>query len=224
MYRNKNLYRTLWGFLIALLFIFNVTSCECYRKKQEELEKQQSMQVNEVGRVIEGTFDPVTGNFIYATGDIFTIKLPNGKEIVEVGNHSTEANLFNFLNDSNTNVNEDKRKGWITLDRIYFDSGKSTVTTESGKQIKNISEILKAFPNAKIKIGGYTDTTGNEETNRKVSEERAKSVQEELIKSGIQAERINSEGYGSQHPVCEANDVPECKAKNRRVDIRVFEK
>lgn len=224
MYRNKNLYRTLWGFLSALLFIFTVTSCECYRKKQEELEKQQSMQVNEVGRVIEGTFDPVTGNFIYATGDIFTIKLPNGKEIVEVGNHSTEANLFNFLNDSNTNVNEDKRKGWITLDRVYFDSGKSTVTTESGKQIKNISEILKAFPNAKIKIGGYTDTTGTEETNRKVSEERAKTVQEELIKSGIQAERITSEGYGSQHPVCEANDAPECKAKNRRVDIRVFEK
>ena len=224
MYRNKNLYRTLWSFLSALLFIFTVTSCECSRKKQEELEKQQSMQVNEVGRVIEGTFDPVTGNFIYATGDIFTIKLPNGKEIVEVGNHSTEANLFNFLNDSNTNVNEDKRKGWITLDRIYFDSGKSTVTTESGKQIKNISEILKAFPNAKIKIGGYTDTTGTEETNRKVSEERAKTVQEELIKSGIQAERITSEGYGSQHPVCKANDAPECKAKNRRVDIHVFEK
>lgn len=231
---NKNLYKPLVSFLGALTIVCIITSCECARDKKEELEKQQaekeklekeqSVEVDKIGTVIQGTLDPATGNFIYETGDIFTIKLPNGEEILEVGNNSTEAKLFNFLKDSTLNVSEDKTKGWITLDRVYFDTGKTTLTTESGKQIKNLAQILKAFPKAKVKIGGYTDTTGSEETNKKVSEDRAKIVQEELIKSGVQTERISSEGYGSQHPVCEANDTPECKAQNRRVDIRVLEK
>lgn len=231
---NKNLYKPLVSFLGALTIVCTIISCECARDKKEELEKQQaekeklekeqSVEVDKIGTVIQGTLDPATGNFIYETGDIFTIKLPNGEEIFEVGNNSTEAKLFNFLKDSTLNVNEDKTKGWITLDRVYFDTGKTTLTTESGKQIKNLAQILKAFPKAKVKIGGYTDTTGSEEINKKVSEDRAKIVQEELIKSGVQTERISSEGYGSQHPVCEANDTPECKAQNRRVDIRVLEK
>lgn len=231
---NKNLYKSLVNFLGALTIVCTITSCECDRDKKEELikqqaekeklEKEQSVEVDKIGTVIQGTLDPATGNFIYETGNIFTIKLPNGEEIFEIGNNSTEAKLFNFLKDSTLNVNEDKTKGWITLDRVYFDTGKSTLTTESGKQIKNLAQILKAFPKAKVKIGGYTDTTGSEETNKKVSEDRAKIVQEELIKSGVQTERISSEGYGSQHPVCEANDTPECKAQNRRVDIRVLEK
>lgn len=231
---NKNLYKSLVNFLGALTIVCTITSCECDRDKKEELikqqaekeklEKEQSVEVDKIGTVIQGTLDTATGNFIYETGDIFTIKLPNGEEIFEIGNNSTEAKLFNFLKDSTLNVSEDKTKGWITLDRVYFDTGKTTLTTESGKQIKNLAQILKAFPKAKVKIGGYTDTTGSEETNKKVSEDRAKIVQEELVKSGVQTERISSEGYGSQHPVCEANDTPECKAQNRRVDIRVLEK
>lgn len=231
---NKNLYKSLVNFLGALTIVCTIASCECDRGKKEELikqqaekeklEKEQSVEVDKIGTVIQGTLDPATGNFIYETGNIFTIKLPNGEEIFEVGNNSTEAKLFNFLKDSTLNVSEDKTKGWITLDRVYFDTGKTTLTTESGKQIKNLAQILKAFPKAKVKIGGYTDTTGSEEINKKVSEDRAKIVQEELIKSGVQTERISSEGYGSQHPVCEANDTPECKAQNRRVDIRVLEK
>ncbi|QII71053.1 OmpA family protein [Apibacter sp. B3706] len=231
---NKNLYKSLVNFLGALTIVCTITSCECDRDKKEELikqqaekeklEKEQSVEVDKIGTVIQGTLDPATGNFIYETGDIFTIKLPNGEEIFEIGNNSTEAKLFNYLKDSTLNISEDKTKGWITLDRVYFDTGKTTLTTESGKQIKNLAQILKAFPKAKVKIGGYTDTTGSEETNKKVSEDRAKIVQEELIKSGVQKERISSEGYGLQHPVCEANDTPECRAQNRRVDIRVLEK
>ncbi|PQL93018.1 OmpA family protein [Apibacter sp. wkB309] len=231
---NKNLYKSLVNFLGALTIVCTITSCECDRDKKEELikqqaekeklEKEQSVEADKIGTVIQGTLDPATGNFIYETGDIFTIKLPNGEEIFEIGNNSTEAKLFNYLKDSTLNISEDKTKGWITLDRVYFDTGKTTLTTESGKQIKNLAQILKAFPKAKVKIGGYTDTTGSEKTNKKVSEDRAKIVQEELIKSGVQKERISSEGYGLQHPVCKANDTPECRAQNRRVDIRVLEK
>lgn len=210
--------------LATLLFF--LTGCTCDKKKAQNGVgvANDTVKVKEVGTVVTGELDPATGNFIYDTGEIFEIKLPNKVAISKVGKNSTEAKLYNFLNDKNAVVEEDKTKGWITLDRVYFDTGKSTLTAESNKQIKNIAEILKAYPKSVVKIGGYTDNTGPQNVNKQVSAERAKIVASELIKQGVDAKRVSSEGYGVEHPVCEANDTPECKAKNRRVDIRVFSK
>ena len=80
---------------------------------------------------------------------------------------------------------------------------------------------MEEFPNAKVKIGGYTDNTGAEEVNVKVSTERANKVKSVLTKLGVNESRMQSEGYGAQHFICEANDTDICKAKNRRVDIKV---
>ena len=55
-------------------------------------------------------------------------------------------------------------------------------------------------------------------------DKRAKIVADKIIANGVTAANIASEGYGSDHPVCAANDTPECKAQNRRVDIRVTKK
>ena len=70
-------------------------------------------------------------------------------------------------------------------------------------------------------MGGYTDNTGSADANIKISGERAKVAADELVKLGVAAANVESEGYGPEHPVCAANDTPECKAQNRRVDIRV---
>lgn len=224
--RIKNNFKTLiTGSAGALVLLFLMASCKCDKKQPHAADAQQKTQVQEVATIAAGTLDPATGNFIYDTGEIFEIKLPNGTSLVEVGKNSTEARLFNFLNDSGVTVNnDDKTQGWITLDRVYFDTGKASLTAESSKQIKNIAEILKAFPNAVLKIGGYTDNTGSADINKTVSAERAKVVADELIKLGVQEARVSSEGYGPEHPICEANDTPECKAQNRRVDVRVAQK
>lgn len=63
-----------------------------------------------------------------------------------------------------------------------------------------------------------------DEINMKLSADRAKTAMVELNKSGVAANRLETEGYGSQHPICPANDTPECRAQNRRIDVRVTAK
>jgi K(+)-stimulated pyrophosphate-energized sodium pump len=104
-----------------------------------------------------------------------------------------------------------------------FETGKATLKPESQEQLKNVSEILKAFPAVNIKLGGYTDNTGDANANLKLSGDRAKAVEGELVGMGIATERIDSEGYGDQYPVAD-NTTEEGRAKNRRISIRVTKK
>jgi K(+)-stimulated pyrophosphate-energized sodium pump len=161
------------------------------------------------------------GNYIYDLGENTTFKLPSGQEI-KVGKLSSEFKLFSFLSDAKSVVDTDKSKGWISLDRTYFVTGKSELTESSKEQVANIAAILKAYPTAKIKLGGYTDSSGPIDFNNKISMDRASFVKTQLEAAGVPAGSIEkAEGYGPLHPICEANDTPECQAQNRRVDIRV---
>ena len=83
--------------------------------------------------------------------------------------------------------------------------------------------ILKAYPAAHVKIGGYTDNSGNPDANKQLSQARAESVRDELQKQGIDSSRVEAEGYGDQHPAAD-NNTAAGRAKNRRVAILVTQK
>ncbi|OWY19255.1 DUF937 domain-containing protein [Sphingobacteriales bacterium UPWRP_1] len=154
-----------------------------------------------------------------ALGNFFTKKLPNGVElnIPELG---VENKLITFIEDKTKPVD---KTTWFEFDRLLFETGKEVLKPESQEQLKNIAEILKAYPNVNIKIGGYTDNSGDPKVNKKLSEDRAKRVMAELTGLGIQSTRMDAEGYGDQHPVA-SNDTPEGRENNRRVAIRVTKK
>lgn len=170
-----------------------------------------------------GTMD-ASGNWVADWGTEQTIKLADGTEL-KVGQNSTEYRLYQFITDAGMQIDTvDKTKNWISFDRVYFETGKSVLTQESQNQIKNIALILKNYPQAAIKIGGYTDNTGDAAINKKVSDERAKVVGKELVKSGAAAKQVvESVGYGPEHPIA-SNDTEEGKAQNRRVDLKVASK
>jgi len=163
-------------------------------------------------------------NLIKDLGDALSITLPDGKEW-KIPKNTPEFKLFSFLNSSDAKVDEsDKTKGWITLDRLSFGKGKAVLAPEAESQLKNIAMIMKFFPNSQIKMGGYSDNTGSNELNMKLTDQRAKVAADKLIALGVDAKRVTHEGYGSQFPVCPANDTDACKAANRRVDVRVTQK
>ncbi|WEK18922.1 MAG: OmpA family protein [Candidatus Pedobacter colombiensis] len=159
------------------------------------------------------------GDYVRDLGAMMTKKLPDGTEI-KVAENSVESRLLSFIEDKNKPVD---KTTWFTFDRLYFETGKSVLKPESQEQLKNIDAILKAYPNVKLKIGGYTDNTGDAAVNKKISDERANVAMHELVKMGIDAKRLSAEGYGPEHPVA-SNDTPEGRAQNRRIDIRVTEK
>ncbi len=171
-----------------------------------------------------GALDTITGNYIYELGEEIEIILPDSaKTKLVVGRNSTEAKLYHFLsNDAMVVDTLDKTKGWITCDRIFFETGKSALIENSIKQIEKLSAIIKAYPQAEVKVGGYTDTTGTAEVNTKVSAERAQTVAQS-IQAATGRANIVSEGYGPLHPIAD-NATPEGRAMNRRVDLRVTKK
>ncbi|MEQ1635327.1 MAG: OmpA family protein [Methylococcales bacterium] len=151
--------------------------------------------------------------------DFFEKTLSSGFAI-KAAKDGIENKLIGFLEDANRAADKDT---WFTMNGIVFDSGKATLKPESNVQITNIAEIMKAFPTVKIKIGGYTDNTGNAKSNVKLSAARAKAVSAALVAAGMDAARLDAEGFGSEHPVA-SNDTEAGKQQNRRIDVRVTAK
>ncbi len=136
---------------------------------------------------------------------------------------STEQRLASFLNDPASPVNQEKGT-WFDFDQVNFATGSATLSDSSMDQLKNVATVMRLFPNATFKIGGYTDNVGKEEVNKKLALDRATAVYEQLKKLGILGSQLTgAEGYGSEHPIAD-NSTEEGRSKNRRMSVRVKSK
>lgn len=104
-------------------------------------------------------------------------------------------------------------------EHIYFNSGKSTIKAESFPDLDKLAAIFKEHPEVKASIEGHTDSQGNDQMNLDLSKARAKAVKDYLIKKGVDADHLTSEGFGETRPVA-TNDTAEGRAKNRRVIVQ----
>lgn len=171
-----------------------------------------------VPKVIKGYLNE-EGDFVYDTGKIQEVELEGGKKLT-IGEGSQLLQMYNAIKNNDKAVLDPDN--WYTLENFHFESGSSEIKKKAEAQLLNLVEIMNVYPNMKIKLGGFTDNTGNQETNVKLSNLRAQTTKLKLLELGIDGHRIETEGYGSMYPVCEANDTDECRAKNRRIDIRVL--
>ena len=108
--------------------------------------------------------------------------------------------------------------GKIVSNAIRFDVGKATLLPESMGAVNEIYGLLEEHPEIKFSIEGHTDSDGDFDTNQKLSEDRAKTVMDQLISMGIDENRLSFRGFGETTPV-DTNNTPEGKASNRRVEF-----
>ncbi|WNG17550.1 kelch repeat-containing protein [Cystobacter fuscus] len=101
---------------------------------------------------------------------------------------------------------------------VLFPVGESTLREEEKRQLDDIADYLKAHPELSVRIEGHTDSTGPEELNLTLSQQRADMVREYLIERGIAGSRMTAKGYGSSRPVAD-NSTPEGQRANRRVEF-----
>lgn len=163
---------------------------------------------------------PAVEDEVVVERQLLKVMLPDGTAL-DAYKGGIEDRLVNFLKDPNSVAGKDV---WFDFDNLNFELGTATITAASQAQINNIAAILKAFPKAKVKIGGYTDKTGDETANMKLSDARAKAVQSALNAAGVGAQVTGAEGYGSQFAKIPANAPEDERQKDRRVSVSVREK
>jgi len=155
------------------------------------------------------------GKDIYAI--VYTIVMENftliTQDVIEV--EAVETGLVSVDNIS-TDIT---KKGHIAIYGIHFETGKSVLKPESTDALKTIADYINANTNKKFYIVGHTDNVGEFESNKTLSEERAKSVITELTtKYSVNSVQLKAYGIASLVPVF-SNITEEGRAQNRRVEI-----
>jgi outer membrane protein OmpA-like peptidoglycan-associated protein len=159
----------------------------------------------------------VKTDIVTVTKEPLKVKLPNGVEL-DAYKGGIEDLLVAFLLDPNAKPGNDN---WFDFNDLNFKFGTAEIVPESRKEVDNIAEILKAFPNTKIKLGGYTDKVGDEAANKKISGERAAAVAAALKELGVGGQVEGAEGYGSEFAKYPASAPEEDRLKDRRVSVSV---
>lgn len=148
------------------------------------------------------------------------VKLPNDT-VLNAYQGGIEDQLVSYLNSTDPADSISKNR-WFNFDNLNFEKGQAVITGSSMVQIKNIVEILKAYPKVKIKIGGYTDKSGNAASNLKLSQQRADAVASELKKMGSDPTQIvEAKGYGSEFAKADANAPDSLRKLDRHISINV---
>jgi outer membrane protein OmpA-like peptidoglycan-associated protein len=119
-------------------------------------------------------------------------------------------------------IEEAKAGTKIVLNKIYFETGKATLNTSTSGDLNKLVLFLKDNPAVQLEIQGHTDNTGSIATNNRLSQLRANSVVDYLVKNGIAKERLVAKGYGPTSPIAD-NETKEGKAQNRRVEMKVLQ-
>ncbi|HLA94622.1 MAG TPA: YidB family protein [Pyrinomonadaceae bacterium] len=151
------------------------------------------------------------------------VTLPNGTKL-QAYPGGIEDQLVKFIqsDEYKNGTAETLKDKWFSFDDLNFVIGKTELTPESKRQLDNIIAILKAFPDLKIKIGGYTDKTGDDAANLKLSDSRAKAVQAALQKAGVGTQVPEAEGYGEKFATVEENASDEARKVDRKTAVRLI--
>jgi outer membrane protein OmpA-like peptidoglycan-associated protein len=104
--------------------------------------------------------------------------------------------------------------------RILFDSGSYFLRSESKQDLTQVADVLLRYPDTQIMVMGHTDSVGNDQSNQRLSEARAKSVADFLIFEGVAPARINWIGYGETMPLA-SNSTEAGRQRNRRVELEI---
>ena len=101
---------------------------------------------------------------------------------------------------------------------VTFDSSSATLKPAGANTLTGVAAVLKEYNKTAVNVIGYTDSTGSQDLNMRLSQQRADSVASSLITQGVEANRIRTSGMGPANPIA-SNSTAEGKAQNRRVEI-----
>lgn len=116
---------------------------------------------------------------------------------------------------------KDTAKGLIVnVSDVLFDTGQATLKPGAKVRLAKVSGIILAYPDLKLEVDGYTDSTGTAEFNQGLSERRADTVRNFLISQGVPSNNVTARGFGEEDPIA-SNSTSAGRQLNRRVELVV---
>lgn len=109
----------------------------------------------------------------------------------------------------------------VVLKNIFYELNSAALSPDSKAELDKLVAFLQTNPNTKIELSGHSDNTGNEQNNVTLSQNRAKSVYDYVVKAGIDAARLSFKGYGKAQPIA-PNETEEGRAQNRRTEMKIL--
>ncbi len=108
-------------------------------------------------------------------------------------------------------------------DGVTFETGSYTINQTFRETLDKVAESLRQYPDSLIDVYGYTDSTGSDAFNQKLSEQRAGAVASYLVSRGVSSARIRSQGFGENPAYFKGDNNTEFgRALNRRVEIKII--
>ncbi|MCU4413826.1 OmpA family protein [Acinetobacter sp. WU_MDCI_Axc73] len=134
-------------------------------------------------------------------------------------NHSIDASTqaLSGLNESST---PQQIVHALNMQIINFASGSAAIPDANKAVLDRAATLLQKVPNLALNVEGYTDSTGNAETNKALSHQRAQAVVDYLTGKGVSSSSLKAVGYGSEHPVAD-NETEQGKFRNRRIEFKL---
>jgi outer membrane protein OmpA-like peptidoglycan-associated protein len=129
-----------------------------------------------------------------------------------------EPETFNGYLDEDGCPDERPIEEKFILRGVNFESGSAALTPDSYAILDQVVKSLKAYPEVKVEIAGYTDDVGKEEYNLKLSQQRADAVTRYIANGGISPDRLVAKGYGEANPIA-SNKNPAGRSENRRIEF-----
>jgi outer membrane protein OmpA-like peptidoglycan-associated protein len=108
----------------------------------------------------------------------------------------------------------------VNMSDVLFDLNQATLKPGAKVRLAKVAGIIQAYPDLKLQIEGYTDSTGSMELNQQLSERRAAAVRDFLVSQGVSLNNVSAQGFGPSNPVA-SNASPQGRQLNRRVDLVV---
>lgn len=151
------------------------------------------------------------------------VSLPDGTKL-QAYPGGIEDQLIKFIQsaDYKNGTSDTLKDKWFDFDDLNFEYNSTELVPQSKRQLDNIVAILKAFPDVKMKIGGYTDKKGDDAANKKLSDSRAKAVKAALDKSGVGAQVPEAEGYGEEFAKVPETADDKAREADRKTSVRLL--
>ena len=108
----------------------------------------------------------------------------------------------------------------VNMSGVLFQTGKATLLPAAREKLAKIAGILSTHKGLRIEADGFTDSTGSDELNQRLSEQRASATKDYLVSQGVSAETISSKGFGKENPIA-SNETNAGRQENRRVELVV---